>query len=118
MIKDEGLSINSWVEDMLVKGIKSFYSVAQGEKQYFDINTQANIKKPGQESFIILNNIRETKTIWSNKEASIQLNTKKFNSKVERDNQRNEYSALVGDRESESKLYSSIVSADNLVSCR
>ena len=29
-------------------------------------------KVPGQESFIILDNIRETKTIWSNKEAAIQ----------------------------------------------
>ena len=29
-------------------------------------------KIPGQDSFIILNNIRETKTIWSNQDAAIQ----------------------------------------------
>lgn len=44
------------------------------------------------------------------KQKKTLLNTKKFNSKVERDNQRNEYSALVNDRESEAKLYASIVS--------
>ena len=44
------------------------------------------------------------------KQKKTLLNTKKFNSKVERDNQRNEYSALVNDRESESKLYASVVS--------
>lgn len=44
------------------------------------------------------------------KQKKTLLNTKKFNSKIERDNQRNEYSALVNDRESEAKLYASIVS--------
>ena len=44
------------------------------------------------------------------KQKKTLLNTKKFKSKIERDNQRNEYSALVNDRSSESKLYSSIIS--------
>ncbi len=72
LIKNEKLSLNSWVEEMLVSGTKSFYSVTDGVEQYFDIPSKSNRKKPGQDSFIILNNIRESKTIWSNNEASIQ----------------------------------------------
>jgi len=57
---------------MLSKGSKSFYGLKEGAKTYFDIEEGKQIKIPGQDAFIILDNIRETKTIWSNKEASIQ----------------------------------------------
>ena len=44
------------------------------------------------------------------KEKKAQLNTKKFNSTVESDKQKNELKALVLEKESESKLFASIVS--------
>ncbi|MEI6864776.1 3-hydroxyacyl-CoA dehydrogenase/enoyl-CoA hydratase family protein [Flavicella sp.] len=72
LIKNEGLTLNSWVEEMLISGTKSFYTVSEDVENYYDIPSKSNSKKPGQDSFIILNHIRETKTIWSNKEAAIQ----------------------------------------------
>jgi len=44
------------------------------------------------------------------KQKKTLLNTKKFKSNVERDKQTNEYSALISQRESEAKLFASIVS--------
>ena len=72
LIKNEGLQLNAWVQEMLASGQGSFYTVAEGVEDYYDIPSKQNKKKPGQDSFIILNNIRENSTIWSNKEASIQ----------------------------------------------
>jgi len=72
MMKAEGYDVANWVTDMLAKGNTSFYSVKNGAKYYYDIPSQAQTKIPGQDAFIILDNIRESKTIWSNAEASIQ----------------------------------------------
>jgi 3-hydroxyacyl-CoA dehydrogenase len=72
MLKQEGYQPDSWVTDMLEKGINSFYSIDEGVKLYFDIESGNYVKVPGQDAFIILDNIRESKTIWSNNEASIQ----------------------------------------------
>ena len=72
MMEQEGYKANDWVNEMLAKGSNSFYSLDQGAKLYYDIDTGSQIKIPGQDAFIILDNIREAKTIWKNKEASIQ----------------------------------------------
>jgi len=68
----EGYKPNAWVNDMLSSGQKSFYTVKEGAKYFYDINTKKQEKIPGQDAFIILDNIRESKTIWSNAEAAIQ----------------------------------------------
>src|SRR5690554_7608591 len=57
---------------MLDTGIKSFYTVKEGATYYYDIPSKSYQKVPGQDAFIILNNIRETKTIWKNNESEIQ----------------------------------------------
>lgn len=72
LIKAENLSINPWVLEMLEANITSFYTVKEGVAYYYDIASKSYKKKPGQDSFIILDHIRESKTIWSNKDASIQ----------------------------------------------
>ena len=72
MMKKEGYTPNTWVSDMLTKGSKSFYSISNGTKCYFDLEQEKQIKIPGQDAFIILDNIRETSTIWANNDASIQ----------------------------------------------
>jgi 3-hydroxyacyl-CoA dehydrogenase len=72
LIKAENLSVNPWVLEMLEANINSFYSVKEGVAYYYDITSKSYKKKPGQDSFIILDHIRESKTIWSNKDASIQ----------------------------------------------
>ena len=72
LIEAEGLKLNSWVSEMMENSIDSFYSVKEGAEYYYNISSKTHQKKPGQDSFIILDNIRESKTIWSNKEAAIQ----------------------------------------------
>ena len=72
LMKAENLPVANWVTEMLENGEKSFYSVKDGAKYYYSIPSKKQEKIPGQDSFIILNNIREAKTIWSNAGASIQ----------------------------------------------
>jgi 3-hydroxyacyl-CoA dehydrogenase len=72
MMKAEGYAPNKWVDEMLKTGQKSFYTVKNGAKYYYDISKKELVKIPGQDAFIILDNIRESKTIWSNPDASIQ----------------------------------------------
>ncbi len=72
MMEKEGYKPNVWVKEMLSKGSDSFYTIDHGSKCYFDLESGAHTKIPGQDAFIILENIRESKTIWQNKEASIQ----------------------------------------------
>jgi len=72
MMKEEGYTPSVWVKDMLANGDTSFYTVKEGAKYFYDIPSKSQTKIPGQDAFIILDNIREAKTIWSNSDASIQ----------------------------------------------
>jgi 3-hydroxyacyl-CoA dehydrogenase len=66
LIKADGKEPASWVIEMLASGTKSFYAVKEGATYYYDIASTSQKKIPGQDAFIILNNIRETKKVWSN----------------------------------------------------
>tara|TARA_R110002126_G_scaffold124451_4_gene266516 strand:- start:20655 stop:23060 length:2406 start_codon:yes stop_codon:yes gene_type:complete len=72
MMKAEGHEIASWVTEMLAKGETSFYSVKEGATHYYDIPAKAQVKKPGQDSFIILDNIRKSNEVWKNSGAVIE----------------------------------------------
>ncbi len=72
LMQAENIPVANWVTEMVADGHKSFYTVCEGAKYYYDIASKEQIKIPGQDSFIILDNIREAKTIWSNSGASIQ----------------------------------------------
>ncbi len=72
MMKAEGHEPAAWVNDMLANGSKSFYSVKDGATLYYDIDKKAQIKVPGQDSFIILDNIRKTTEVFSNSGVSVQ----------------------------------------------
>ncbi|TXD84825.1 3-hydroxyacyl-CoA dehydrogenase/enoyl-CoA hydratase family protein [Subsaximicrobium wynnwilliamsii] len=66
MIKDEGHEVDSWVAGMLESGSDSFYSVKDGNSYFYDIPSKKQEKIPGQDSFIILDNIRKTKEVFKN----------------------------------------------------
>jgi 3-hydroxyacyl-CoA dehydrogenase len=66
-MKAEGL-LPDWVNDMLASS-KSFYTIKR--VYFYNIPTKTQTKIPGQDSFIILNNIRESKKVWSNSGAII-----------------------------------------------
>jgi 3-hydroxyacyl-CoA dehydrogenase len=70
-MKAYGHSPAAWVQEMLDAGHTSFYKVEGGVKKYYDIISRAYQPLPGADSFIILDNLRENKTIWKNTGASI-----------------------------------------------
>ncbi|MBP8066368.1 MAG: 3-hydroxyacyl-CoA dehydrogenase/enoyl-CoA hydratase family protein [Flavobacterium sp.] len=72
LMKAEGLAPAAWVTEMIASGNTSFYTVKEGTTHYYNIASKAQVKVPGQDAFIILNNIRETKKVWSNSEAIVQ----------------------------------------------
>ena len=66
IMKAENKEPATWVTEMLAKGETSFYSVKKGATYYYDIPSKSQTKKPGQESFIILDNIRKSNEVWKN----------------------------------------------------
>ncbi len=66
MMKAEGYGPASWVTDMIASGTTSFYSIKEGATFYYDIPKKSQEKIPGQDSFIILDNIRKTSEVFKN----------------------------------------------------
>ena len=66
-----GNKASSWVKEMFDAGNDSFYKVVNGVKMYYDIPSKSYKAVPGTDDFIILDNIRESKTIWKNSGTSI-----------------------------------------------
>jgi 3-hydroxyacyl-CoA dehydrogenase len=71
LMQAEGYQAARWVTEMLASGNSSFYTVKEGATYFYSITTKTQTKVPGQDSFIILNNIRESKKVWSNSGAVI-----------------------------------------------
>jgi 3-hydroxyacyl-CoA dehydrogenase len=70
-MKQYGHEAAAWVHEMLEAGHTSFYKVEDGVKKYYDIPSKSYKALPGADAFIVLDNIRGTKTIWKNAGASI-----------------------------------------------
>ncbi|MDT0687562.1 3-hydroxyacyl-CoA dehydrogenase/enoyl-CoA hydratase family protein [Autumnicola psychrophila] len=66
MMNAEGYEPAAWVNEMLESGSKSFYTVKNGNTYYYDISKKEQVKVPGQDAFIILDNIRESKDVFKN----------------------------------------------------
>ena len=66
LMKLEGTEPATWIADMLASGATSFYSIKEGTTYFYDIPSKSATKKPGQESFIILDNIRKTNAVFKN----------------------------------------------------
>ena len=72
MMAAEGLKPADWIADMIESGSDSFYSVKDGATYFYDIPKKEQEKVPGQDAFIILDNIRKTTEVYSNSGVSIQ----------------------------------------------
>jgi len=72
IMKAEGKKPAAWVNDMLASGNSSFYTVKEGATYSYDIPKKAQEKIPGQDSFIILDNIRKTTEVFKNSGVSVQ----------------------------------------------
>jgi len=72
IMKAEGHEVAAWVEEMLANNNDSFYTVKDGATYYYDVVTKTQTKKPRQDSFIILDNIRKSNQVWKNSGAVIE----------------------------------------------
>ncbi|MEQ3655922.1 MAG: 3-hydroxyacyl-CoA dehydrogenase NAD-binding domain-containing protein [Dokdonia sp.] len=72
LMEAEGLEPAGWVQQMLDSGNERFYTVKEGATYYYDIPSKSQTNVPGQDSFIILDNIRKTTEVFKNSGVSIQ----------------------------------------------
>ncbi|MFD0989618.1 3-hydroxyacyl-CoA dehydrogenase NAD-binding domain-containing protein [Mariniflexile jejuense] len=66
IMKAEGLEPAAWVREMIASGNTSFYTVKNGATYFYDIPKKSQEKIPGQDAFIILDNIRKSKEVFKN----------------------------------------------------
>lgn len=66
LIKAEGLEAAAWVAEMKATGINSFYTVKDGATYFYEISKKSMEKVPGQDAFIILDNIRKSNEVFKN----------------------------------------------------
>ncbi|GGK20006.1 3-hydroxyacyl-CoA dehydrogenase [Yeosuana aromativorans] len=66
LMKAEGKQPAAWVHEMIASGNTSFYTVKDGATYYYDIPNKSQEKVPGQDAFIILDNIRKSKEVFKN----------------------------------------------------
>lgn len=66
LMKAEGLEPTAWVNEMLATGNQSFYTIKEGNTFYYDIPSKKQEKVPGQDAFIILDNIRKSNQVYKN----------------------------------------------------
>ena len=61
----------NWVYEMLESGASCLYKVENGNRLFYDIPSKSYQVIPGTEDFILLDNIRDSKTIWKNSGTTI-----------------------------------------------
>lgn len=71
IMQNEGYQTAAWVNEMIASGSTSFYTVKNGATYFYDSASKSYVKKPGQESFIILDNIRDTQKVWGNSDCTL-----------------------------------------------
>ena len=65
IMEQENLKPAPWIYDMIAGGNESFYKIENGKRLYYDITTKTYQAIPGQESFIILENL-SNHVVWKN----------------------------------------------------
>ena len=70
-MKDQGFAPAAWVDEMLNSGNESFYKVENGIRNYYDQTSKTYKAIPGTENYIMLNNYKPGKVLWSNDGSSI-----------------------------------------------
>ncbi|MCX2720249.1 3-hydroxyacyl-CoA dehydrogenase/enoyl-CoA hydratase family protein [Lentiprolixibacter aurantiacus] len=66
LIEEAGQEPAAWINDLKGGGETSFYTVKDGATYYYDIPRKEQVKKPGQDAFIILDNIRKSNEVFKN----------------------------------------------------
>lgn len=64
-LKAAGYTVAPWIDEMILKGNKTFYKVENGKRLYYDVTSQIYKAMPGGEAFIVMKNF-ENETVWKN----------------------------------------------------
>lgn len=64
-MKAAGFSVAAWVEQMLEKGIESFYRINSGKRFYYNIESGEYQAVPGGSAYIVMKNFEDA-TLWKN----------------------------------------------------
>lgn len=70
-IKDAKLTIPDWIHSMQKNNVSSFYTVVNGQNNFYDIESKTYSSIPGSEKIISLANLDSSATVFKNDEASI-----------------------------------------------
>lgn len=70
-MKSEGLKVAAWVEEMIADGKTSFYQLQNSKPTFYNQQNKTYESIPGSDAFIILDHIRENKTVWKNSGVTI-----------------------------------------------
>ncbi|MCC6600990.1 MAG: enoyl-CoA hydratase/isomerase family protein [Crocinitomicaceae bacterium] len=65
-LKSAGVQLAPWVEEMFAAGIKSFYTIKDGKRLFYDIPSKIYKEIPGQEKLLVLSNLPENTIVWKN----------------------------------------------------
>lgn len=65
-LKQAGVKYAAWVDEMIAAGNKSFYVIEDGVRKYYNVSSKSYQPIPGADDFILLENIRASKTVWKN----------------------------------------------------
>lgn len=63
--------VATWVLEMLESGHETFYKLIDGVKHYYSVSTKSYQPIPGAADLIVLDNLRETHTVWKNSGVTI-----------------------------------------------
>ncbi|MBK8193201.1 MAG: 3-hydroxyacyl-CoA dehydrogenase/enoyl-CoA hydratase family protein [Lewinellaceae bacterium] len=67
----QGEKIGSWVKEMLQAGHTAFYKIENGTRKYYDLRSKSYQPLPGGASFILLDNYRSNKPVYTNAECTL-----------------------------------------------
>ena len=71
LIKESGHKVAEWVIAMAKGNNQSFYVLEDGSQSFYDVESKKMNAIPGQSSFIILDHLRTSNTVWKNVECSL-----------------------------------------------
>jgi 3-hydroxyacyl-CoA dehydrogenase len=70
-MKEAGVEVSPWVNEMFAAGCSTFYKVENGVKYFYDIESKAYQVIPGSENILSLETLREDNTVWKNSGTTI-----------------------------------------------
>lgn len=70
-MEENGTKPAQWIYDMLAAGNTSFYKMEGSKKMFYDVATKSYKAIPGQDQFIILQNLKGEKKVWGNSGATL-----------------------------------------------